>query len=170
MRRSAGRHPRAALADLQQPIKDQPYVERPAAYSADHAALKQTDSMRRDNDYAYVREMWPMAPPPLNTAMEAPLYGPAQQQQQQQQGPVDATFQYGGETSAPGAPEVGALIRPMSESDEDNHIYESPTTVRRHMSPHYFELDPKVSVNGNSGNVHNLNRTGTGYVRNHSNS
>ena len=148
-----GSHPPQPMSfeALQAAGKAQQYGDHIISYSS---TLKQ-GSPRPKNDYAYIREMWPLAPPhPGTDTLDVSLYN---------EGISDEKF------CDPGTPpEAHMLIRPTLDSDEDNnHIYESPGPLRREISPHYFELDPKDPRKGSrqiTSSRHSLhpNRTGTG--------
>ncbi len=113
----------------------------------------------RDNEYAYVREMWPMALPPNASLVSHQPYGTGTAQQptnygtSPRPGGPTPSFTYGtspGKVS-PITPE-STPSGSISPTGPEHHIYESPKTIRRELEilahgPHYFELDPNILSN-----------------------
>ena len=118
----------------------------------------------RDNEYAYVREMWPMVAPTNSGVNYQPAYSTGT-------GPRPARpTNYGtsprpmyGTSPGPGptpsftyGASPGRKVSPITPESTPSgsispgphdHIYESPKTIRREvemLGPHYFELDPNV--------------------------
>lgn len=90
----------------------------------------------KEDDYAYVREMWPMAPPPGNFF-------------------DDTLFDGHIEEPEPTSPIFGCdsmeltSVEAFSPEEEftQAHIYETPRPLRRNKSdPQYFELDTKGTL------------------------
>ena len=102
----------------------------------------------RDNDYAYMREMWPMALPP--TMLNHPDSQEQSTSATSQKQIAPPPYPYSGNVNRNA---ISTNISPESESEEA-HIYESPTSLRRaSRDPHYFQLDPEVARGRENGSV-----------------
>ena len=125
--------------------KEDHYEKRNSTYTDEPEELIKDiggDEKDAETDYAYVRELWPLAPPAPGNVNGENLFIQQSDLAQSEQSMLDIGFSPGG-------------VHSPSSQEGDRHIYESPRSARRPVNGTsigdaggYYDVDPTKKTSG----------------------